>query len=171
MNRDKIMTYKTTKWELIHDGIVKDLQGLPLPDVAKKYNVNYHTLMSYCRRKKIKRPVKKRPQPQIPRNYFEQLTTLHKEGKTVKELANHFGYCERSIARALNHCYMPAEDAEVKAKRVYVNVFRTQIGPWLDECFAFGKIVIKSTKRGEMVLMTAGQYNSLMKKLKNTKEA
>ena len=157
------MGNKNTDWSAIHDDIVNDLREMPLGYVAEKYNINFHTLLSYCQRKGIKRHIHKLRQPTLPAMYFPELKRLHGEGKTVKELANYFGYCHRSIEDAMNHIYMPGEDANLESKRVYVNKFRSEIGVWLDQCFNDGVLVIKSRKRGEMVLMTAQEYNILTK--------
>lgn len=165
------MKYKTHNWELLHNAIVEDLQCMSLPDVARKHQLNYHTLMSYCSRMNIERPIKKRAQPQLPSSYFTKLKELHKEGKSIKELSHYFGYCERSISRALNFCYLPSEDAITDSERVYANSFRREIGIWFDKCFEDGQIVIQSHLRGEMVLMTAGQYNWLMKKINDQKDS
>ena len=136
---------------------------MPLGYVAEKYDINFHTLMSYCQRNGIKRHTHKLRQPTLPVRYFFELKRLHAEGKTVTELANYFGYCNRSIQIAMNHIYTPGQDANLESKRVYVNKFRSEIGVWLDQCFEDGILVIKSRKRGEMVLMTAEEYNHLIK--------
>lgn len=158
------MKYTKYDWDELHDLILENLEFLPLPDVAEKIGVNYNTLLSYCARKNIKRPIKKQREPAFPIIHKEKLKSLHKEGKSILELSNYFGYSERSIQKALNECYLPNEDANIKASKVHVNEFRKQIGRWLDLCFDEGQIVVSSKTRGEMVLMTAGQYNWLKKK-------
>lgn len=158
------MGYNRYDWDSLHDLIVENLQFLPLPDVARKLGLNYNTLLSYCMRKNIKRPIHKQREPCLPSMYKEELKSLYKEGKSILELSNYFGYSKRSIQKALNQCYLPCEDANIEASKVHVSEFRKQIGRWLDLCFDEGQIVICSKTRGEMVLLTAGQYNWLKKK-------
>ena len=140
------MKYNKYDWDHLHDLILENLEILPLPDVAKKIGINYNTLLSYCVRNKIKRPIKKQREPEFPMRYKKKLKSLHKEGKSILELSNYFGYSKRSIQKALNDCSFPNEDAKIKASKVQVTEFRKQIGRWLDLCFDEGQIVLDTIK-------------------------
>ena len=160
----RIREYKRTDWKAIHNDVVAALQEKPACQVAAEFDINFNTLMAYCQRNKIPRPVKKEREEMLDMELYAKVRNLYEKSMSPTNIALRLNTTERAVNDAINNIYRSAGDAEIKAARVYCSEFRRRIGPWMDRVFAQGAIVINSEKRGEAVLMTAAKFNEMKTK-------
>ena len=135
--------------------------------VANKHNVKYSTLMSYCVRNDIDRPVQKPREALVKPADYPEIKKLYEAGVDKKQIAKTYDVSVRSVNRAINNIYRAAGRAICWwFDRVPSSEFRNQIGKYLDKVLEEGAIIITSEKRGEMVLMDAHKFNKMNEQVK-----
>ena len=149
-------------WGALHDYIVADLHTMHLQAVAEKYHIKYPTLLDYCQKNNIKRHVHKQREKPIQKEKYLDIKRLYEAGEDQEFIAKLYGVSIRAVNSALNNIYMSAGRSTCWwLDRVHANEFRRNYGTCLDKVLGEGALIIQSQKRGEMVIMTGSQYDSL----------
>lgn len=156
-------SYVMHDWDVLRPLVERDLQTMDLMTVSKRHGVNYHTLLEYCHRNKIARPVRKKREKKVHTKDYPKVRKLYNAGYDEEMLAKRFDVSVRQVNVALNNIFVSKSRAVCWwHKRVSTTLFRMNIGEVLDTVYRDGAVIMTNTKRGESVLMTADKYNKLI---------
>lgn len=153
--------YKTHDWEKLHKKIVVSLKSKCLDEVANELEINYHTLLDYCRRKKIKRHVKKERYRVVSGSQSAAIIAFDKSGMSSAEIAKKLHLPLRAVNRELQYRYLPHFIKEPEGGIINVADFMRNVGDTLDSVQEQGIVTLRSMRRGDMVILSASYFEEL----------